>query len=338
MFLHALGTLNGGVLPLTDRDRALVVVPMFHVNAWGLPYAAWMNGADLVMPARFLQWGPLAAVIEATRPTVSSGVPSIWNDLLNYLDSHPEADVSSLHTLTAGGSAVPTFLIEAYDRRGIRLLQGWGMTETSPVCTISQPPRGAAADDVAWRSLAGRVVPGVELRIVTAEGQEAPWDGETVGEIEVRGPWVTGSYFQDPAPEKFHDGWLCTGDVGHIDDYGFVTITDRVKDVIKSGGEWISSVELENTLMAHPDVREASVVGVPDDRWGERPLAVVVRKPGAELSAEELRTWVAERVARWWIPERWSFVDEVPKTSVGKFDKKLLRQRYAQAELPVEVT
>jgi len=338
MFLHAMGVSNAGVLPMTDRDRVLVVVPMFHVNAWGLPYAAWMAGADIVMPARFLQGGPLTAVIEATRPTFSSGVPSIWNDMLGYLESHPEADISSLHTLTAGGSAVPAHLIEAYGRRGIQILQGWGMTETSPVCTIAQPPRGAALDDLGWRSKAGRVIPGVELRIITAEGAEAAWDGETVGEIEVRGPWITGSYFGEPTPEKFHDGWLRTGDVGHLDDYGFVTITDRVKDVIKSGGEWISSVDLENTLMGHPEVHEASVVGVPDERWGERPLAVIVRRPGSQLSAEELSVWVAERVARWWIPERWSFIDEVPKTSVGKFDKKLIRQRYAQEELKVDVT
>jgi len=338
MFLHAMGVSNAGVLPITDRDRVLVVVPMFHVNAWGLPYAAWMAGADIIMPARFLQGGPLAAVIEATRPTFSSGVPSIWNDMLGYLEAHPEADVSSLHTLTAGGSAVPAHLIEAYGRRGIEILQGWGMTETSPVCTIATPPRGAALDDVGWRSKAGRVIPGVELRIITAEGAEAPWDGQTVGEIEVRGPWITGSYFGDPTPEKFHDGWLRTGDVGHLDDYGFVTITDRVKDVIKSGGEWISSVDLENTLMGHPQVHEASVVGVPDERWGERPLAVIVRRPGSRLSAEELSVWVAERVVRWWIPERWSFIDEVPKTSVGKFDKKVIRQRYAQQELKVDVT
>jgi fatty-acyl-CoA synthase len=338
MFLHALGVLNAGVMPLTDRDRVMVVVPMFHVNAWGMPYAAWMAGADIVMPARYLQGGPLASVIEATQPTFSSGVPSIWNDLLRHVEANPGVDISSLHTVTAGGSAVPPSLIEAYDRLGIRMLQGWGMTETSPVCTLSRPPRHVDPDDIEWRSRAGRIVPGVELRIVTADGEEAPWDGATVGEIEVRGPWITGSYFEDPTPDKFHDGWLRTGDVGHLDDYGYVTITDRVKDVIKSGGEWISSVDLENTLMGHPGVLEASVVGVPDDRWGERPLALVVGKAGSTPSAEELRDWVAERVARWWIPERWSFIDEVPKTSVGKFDKKVLRQRYADGLLKIETT
>ena len=226
-------------------------------------------------------------------------------------------------------------MIDAYQRLGVRLVQAWGMTETSPICVIGEPPAEADPDDLAWRARTGRIIPGVELRIVTADGEVAPWDGETVGEIEVRGPWITGSYFDDPAPEKFHDGWLRTGDVGHLDDYGFLTITDRVKDVIKSGGEWISSVELENVLMGHPEIIEASVVGVPDERWGERPLAVIVRRPSSTVSAVELRLWLNDRVARWWIPERWTFVDEVPKTSVGKFDKKVIRSQEASGHLDV---
>jgi fatty-acyl-CoA synthase len=334
-FLHSFGITTGAVTPITERDRVMVVVPMFHVNAWGYPYAGWAGGADMVMPSRYLQGEPLARLIALTRPTHSAGVPTVWADLRRYVEQHPDADISSLRLLTGGGSAVPAHLIESYDQLGIRMLQGWGMTETSPVCAISEPPAGVDPDDVGWRARTGRVIPGVEMRIVTADGDEAPWDGQTVGEIEVRGPWITGSYFDDPAPDKFHDGWLRTGDVGHLDDYGFLTITDRVKDVIKSGGEWISSVDLENAIMSHPDVLEASVVGVPDDKWGERPLAVVVRRPGSDLEAGQLREWLAAKVPNWWVPERWSFVDEVPKTSVGKFDKKAIRARQAQGDLEV---
>jgi fatty-acyl-CoA synthase len=335
-FLHTFGITTGAVTPITERDRIMVVVPMFHVNAWGYPFAGWMTGADMVMPSRFLQGEPLSRLISLAKPTHSAGVPTIWADLRRYVEEHPDTDISSLRLLTGGGSAVAAHLIESYDQLGIRMLQGWGMTETSPVCAISEPPGDADPGDVAWRARTGRVIPGVEMRIVTADGDVAPWDGETVGEIEVRGPWITGSYFEDPAPEKFHDGWLRTGDVGHLDDYGFLTITDRVKDVIKSGGEWISSVDLENTIMSHPDVVEASVVGVPDDKWGERPLAVVVRKPGSELDAAQLREWLGVRLPKWWLPERWSFVDEVPKTSVGKFDKKLIRARQADGDLEIE--
>jgi fatty-acyl-CoA synthase len=189
---------------------------------------------------------------------------------------------------------------------------------------------------MAWRVKTGRIVPGVELRIVDEESNPLPWDDEAVGEIEVRGPWITGSYYGDPSPEKFDDGWLRTGDVGTVNSKGFVQITDRVKDVIKSGGEWISSVELENHLMAHPDVVEASVIGIPDAKWDERPLACVVRKPGSDVDAGALREFLADKVARWQLPERWTFIDEVPKTSVGKFDKKVLRARHAEGDLEVE--
>ncbi|HET9070626.1 MAG TPA: long-chain fatty acid--CoA ligase [Acidimicrobiales bacterium] len=335
-WLHAFAYNNAApTLPLTDRERALVVVPMFHVNAWGWPFAAWMHGADMVMPSRFLQGEPLARLLAATATTVSAGVPTIWSDVLGFLRAHPELDLSALKGLISGGSALPPKLVEGFDELGILVLQGWGMTETSPVCAVSFPPRGAAPDDPGWRLKTGRVVPGVEIRIVGDDGSEAPWDGETTGEIEVRGPWITAAYHLDPAPEKFHDGWLRTGDIGSVDGRGFIQISDRLKDVIKSGGEWISSVELENEIMSHPDVAEASVVGVPDERWGERPLAVVVRREGSTVGAEELRAFLAGRVARWWLPERWAFVDAVPKTSVGKFDKKQLRRQEAAGELEV---
>ncbi len=335
-WLHTLSVLSANTLGITDADRVLVVVPMFHVNAWGAPYAAWWVGADMVMPQRFLQAEPLAKVIAAERPTMSAGVPTVWNDLLTYSRDH-DVDLSSLRMLTGGGSAVPRALMEAYrDRFGITLLQGWGMTETSPVCTIARPPAGVSEEE-SWdyRTTAGRILPGVQLRIVDADGAELPWDATAVGEIEVRGPWITGAYYNDPSPEKFHDGWLRTGDIGSVDPKGYVRITDRVKDVIKSGGEWISSVDLENVLMAHPAVAEASVIGIPDERWQERPLACVVLRAGESVTPEELKSFLADKVAGWWIPERWTFVEEIPKTSVGKFDKKVLRARHAEGGLPV---
>jgi fatty-acyl-CoA synthase len=336
-FLHAFGSSLPVGLPVSDRDRVLVIVPMFHANAWGIPYSAWMLGADLIFPERYVQAEPLCALIAAERPTVSAGVPTVWSDVLNYGAANPDADLSSLRLVTAGGSAPPRALMEDFQLRfGVRMIQGWGMTETSPCCTLSHPPRPFDEDDLDWRTKAGRVLPGVELRIVAADGTVLPNDGKSQGEVEVRGPWITGSYYRDPAPEKFDDGWLRTGDIGTLDEVGFLEIRDRVKDVIKSGGEWISSVELENELMAHPDVVEAAVVAVPDPKWEERPLAVVVRRAGSEVSSAQLRAFLEPRVARWWVPERWAFVAELPKTGVGKFDKKELRARYHAGDLTPE--
>jgi fatty-acyl-CoA synthase len=334
-WLHAFAYNNATSMTLTERDRALVIVPMFHVNAWGWPFSAWMCGSDMVMPGRFLQGEPLCKLIDATGITISAGVPTIWSEVLRYADTDPSVTLASLRCLMSGGAALPASIVAGFDRRSIRVLQGWGMTETSPICAISDPPADADPDDPVWRLKTGRIAPGVEIRIIRDNGEEASWDGTTTGEIEVRGPWITGSYFLDPAPEKFHDGWLRTGDIGSIDDHGFLQISDRSKDVIKSGGEWISSVELENELMGHPDVIEASVVGVPDEKWGERPLAVVVRRDGSDVGPAQLREFLADRVARWWLPERWTFIDAVPKTSVGKFDKKVLRAREAAGELEV---
>jgi fatty-acyl-CoA synthase len=220
-------------------------------------------------------------------------------------------------------------------RHNLRIVQAWGMTETSPIAAVAHPPRGCPEESqMQFRTKTGRVVPGVDLRIMN-EGAEQPWDGKSVGEIEVRGAWITGAYFGDPSPEKFNNGWLRTGDVGHIDDRGYVQITDRAKDVIKSGGEWISSVELENTLMAHPDVIEAAVIGIKDERWDERPLACVVLKEGCATCPTKLREFLSGRVAKWWLPEKWSLLKEIPKTGVGKIDKKLLRSRFSEAALPV---
>jgi fatty-acyl-CoA synthase len=335
-YLHSLAVTSGAALGIHDQDRVLSIVPMFHANAWGTPYAAFMTGADLVMPQQFLQAAPLAAIIVAHRPTLSAGVPTIWNDLLRYSQSNP-VDMSSLRMITAGGAAVPRQLIERYrDELGVQLVQGWGMTETSPICSLALPPRGIPVEEeIEWRSKTGRVVAGVEVRVVAEDGSILPNDGESVGEFEVRGPWITGSYYGEPTPERFHDGWLCTGDIGSLDPRGYMQISDRTKDVIKSGGEWISSVELENEVMAHPGVVEAAVIAVPDERWSERPLVAVVVEEGSATSADQLVEFLGGRVSRWWLPERWVFIGEVPKTSVGKFDKKVLRAQYADGTLEV---
>lgn len=334
-FLHSMAVCAGSVFALTEHDRILPIVPMFHANAWGLPYAGWMAGADFIMPSRFLQAEPLCKLMTDERPTFSGAVPTIWNDILRYSETNP-VDLSSLRMVICGGSAVPRSLMERFEQRfGVRIIQAWGMTETSPLAAVSHPPKGCSAnEEIEWRAKTGRVKPGVEIRITDGENVML-WDGSSVGEIEIRGPWITSSYYGDDTPEKFHDGWLRTGDVGSIDAKGFIQITDRAKDVIKSGGEWISTVELENAIMAHPAVIEAAVIGVPDSRWDERPLACVVLKEGADMDAEQLRAFLAERVAKWWVPERWTFITEVPKTSVGKFDKKVLRARREQGELDI---
>jgi fatty-acyl-CoA synthase len=335
-YLHSMAVMTGSAFGLTDHDRVLPVVPMFHANAWGLPYAAWLAGADMILPDRFLQAEPLACMIETERPTVSGAVPTVWNDLLRYAEEHG-TDLSSLRVVPCGGSAVPGSLMRAFqDRHRVTVLQAWGMTETSPVAAIARPPKDAGPDDEwHWREMTGRVFPGVQCRIVDVDGTVLPSDGVAVGEYEVRGPWVTGAYYKGDDPNRFHDGWLRTGDVGTIDDRGFMKISDRAKDVIKSGGEWISSVDLENALMGHPDVVEAAVVAVPDDRWQERPLAAVVVRPGASVDASELRDFLGGSFARWQLPERWTFVEAVPKTSVGKFDKKVIRQQYGDGRLDV---
>ena len=335
-FLHSMAITAGSSLGISERDSILSIVPMFHANAWGTPYGAFMTGADMIMPQQYLQAAPLAAIIDRHRPTVSAGVPTIWSDLLRYAQSNP-VDLSSLRMITAGGAAVPRQLIERFrDELGVELVQGWGMTETSPLCALATPPRQAAPDEeIEWRAKTGRIVPGVEVRICSDDGTVLANDGVAVGEFEVRGPWITGSYYGDPSPDRFHDGWLRTGDIGSLDRYGYMQISDRSKDVIKSGGEWISSVELENEVMAHPDVVEAAVIAVPDERWSERPLVAVVLEPGSDTSPDDLLVFLSDRVSRWWLPERWSIVEEVPKTSVGKFDKKVLRARHADSELEV---
>jgi fatty-acyl-CoA synthase len=337
-FLHALSGQAASLTGPTDADRILTFVPMFHVNAWGIPFGAFMSGASLHMPGPFMTPEPICALIRAERSTLAAAVPTIWQGILQYGQT-TDIDLSSLRMGTSGGAAIPRALLEAFqDQYGLRIIQGWGMTETSPVAGMAHPPAGVqpgTEEDMTWRLKSGRVTAGVEMRITDDSGAELPWDGEAVGEIEVRGPWITGSYLRDPAPEKFHDGWLRTGDIGTLDDRGYFQITDRSKDVIKSGGEWISSVELENLLAGNPDVLEAAVIGIPDEKWTERPLACVVVKDGADVDPAELAGYLAGQVARWQVPENWTFIPEVPKTTVGKYDKKVLRARFQAGELTV---
>ena len=342
IYLHSMQVCMGDGFTLNARDRVLAVVPMFHAMAWGLPYAALMVGTSMIMPDRFLTPEPLAALIAAERPTVAGAVPTIWTGLLAELDKKSQLgtpiDVSSLRDVVVGGSACPPALMKAFeDRHGIHITHAWGMTEISPLGSVGQLPANVEGEAAwAYRVTQGRLVASVQGRLVAPDGSFAPHDGQSVGEVEIRGPWTTASYYRDDDPDKFHDGWLRTGDVGSITADGFLALTDRSKDVIKSGGEWISSVDLENALMAHPAVAEASVIGVPDEKWGERPLATVVVREGEKVEVDELRAFLAGKVASWQLPERWAFIDEVPKTSVGKFDKKVLRKQYAAGELSVQ--
>ena len=336
-WLHSQAACTSNALGIGHDDTVLAIVPMFHANAWGLPYAAMMAGAQMLLPDRFLQAEPLVEMIEAARPTMAGAVPTIWTDVLHYLRDNPGHDVSSLKMVACGGSAVPRSLITAYDELGIRIVQAWGMTETSPLAAVALPRDTDSPErSLHIRGTQGRVVAGVEARIVDDAGTEQPWDGKAVGEIQIRGPWITGSYYEHEGPAVTPDGWLSTGDVGTISADAFITLTDRSKDVIKSGGEWISSVELENELAAHPAIRTATVIGVPDDKWQERPLAVVVLDAGRTATAAELSEFLRPRVAKWWLPERWAFVTEVPLTSTGKFDKKKLRRQHADGGLIVE--
>jgi fatty-acyl-CoA synthase len=335
-WLHTMAEQSASSVGMTEQDRILIIVPMFHANAWGTPYGAWMAGTDMIMPQMFLMGEQLGAVFNEFHPTLACGVPTIWNGLL-HLDS--PVDFSSVRAITAGGAAVPQALIEGFEKRfGVTIIQGWGMTETSPLAAFGLPParKLGGHDDMYYKVKAGRVVAGVEVRVVAEDGTILPHDGESVGEFEIRGPWVTGSYYKEEDPERFDDGWLRTGDVGTLDQQGYMTISDRTKDVIKSGGEWISSVELENAVMAHPDVFEATVIAVPDPKWSERPLVAVVPKPGKTPSPSDLVDFLSTRVPRWWLPDQWIFIEEIPKTSVGKFDKKLMRAAFADGEYKVQ--
>ncbi|GAB2757577.1 long-chain fatty acid--CoA ligase [Salinifilum aidingensis] len=336
IYLHSMQACMSDATAIGPGDRSLAIVPMFHAMCWGLPYAALLVGASLVMPDRFLQPDALLNMIETERPTLAAAVPTIWTGVLQQLDGG-DRDISSLREVLVGGAACPESLMRAFEERhGVRVLQGWGMTETSPLGSVARAPAGTTGEQYwAYRTSQGRFPASVHARVVDAAGDELPRDGRSVGELEVSGPWITGSYYGAENSGTFDDGWLRTGDVGHISPDGYLRLTDRAKDVIKSGGEWISSVELENAVMDHPAVAEAVVIGVPDARWSERPLVAVALREGERTGAEELQELLAERLPRWQVPERWAFVAEAPKTSVGKFDKKRLRQQHADGLLDV---
>lgn len=334
MYLHSLTLTSAEAMAICERDVVLPVVPMFHANCWGLPYAATMVGAKQVFAGRFTQPPDLAKLFEDERVTLTAGVPTIWISMLPYLQTHPH-DLSSLRMIVSGGSAVPPSLFTAYDALGLRIVHAWGMTEMSPVGVLGHlrsamrdlPP----AEQLAVRAKQGYPLPGVEVRAVDDQGREVPWDGKTLGELQVRGQAVTSGYYEDErSAAAFDSGWFRTGDVASIDANGYIQIADRVKDLVKSGGEWISSVDLESAIMGHPLVLEAAVIAVPHARWQERPLACVVPRPEAQgrLTAEEILDYLRPRFPRWWLPDAVVFLEAIPKTSVGKFDKKLLRERF----------
>jgi fatty-acyl-CoA synthase len=337
--LHALGVATTSPLGLrvAHGDTLLPVVPMFHANAWGYPYLAAMLGTKLVFPGPHLDPESLLEDFVSEGVTWTAGVPTIWLGMLQLLDANPgKWDLSHMKGMLVGGSAVPRAMIAAYkERHGLNVVQGWGMTETSPVASVSdfigdlqQADQDTKFDYVA---MAGIPLPFVEIR-VRAGDEVVPWDGESMGELEVRGPWVAAGYFEDDtqADRWTDDGWFKTGDIVSMHPRGFIQIKDRSKDVIKSGGEWISSVEVETALMSHPAVAEAAVIAIPDEKWAERPLAAVVLKEGQTATDEQLREHLAPKFAKWWLPDRFEFVDEIPKTSVGKFKKTALREQFAQ--------
>ena len=338
-YLHTFGAMTVDSLGARESDVILPVVPMFHANAWGLAHAAVASGASLVMPGPDLSGKAIADLIVNEKVTVAAGVPTIWMTVLPELKGR---DTSHLRVIPCGGSAVPKALSEAYrDATGLPILQAWGMTETSPiaaVCTLWEAERQLPVEQQAdLRTTVGVIAFGVDCRVVEpGTSTPVPWDGETSGELQCAGTWIAADYYNDPrSRESFtDDAWLRTGDVAVMDPTGRIRLVDRTKDLIKSGGEWISSVELENELMAHPKIREAAVIGVAHPRWSERPLACVVLQPGQEMTKDEVIQFLTPRVAKWQVPDDVVFIDEVPKTSVGKFSKKTLRDRFADYVLP----
>jgi fatty-acyl-CoA synthase len=335
LVLHTFAASLAACIGINEADVVMPVVPMFHANAWGLPYSSVMVGAKLVMPGPYLDPTSLVELFERERVTITAGVPTIWMGLLQYLDAAPgRHDLSSLRALIVGGAAAPRAMIEAFEKRhGLRIVHAWGMTEMTPLGTVSHLPHDLvdAPDDLKYQQRAkqGRPSPFVEIRARNESGL-VPWDGKTMGELEVRGPWVAAAYYKrdDCADQFTDDGWFRTGDIVTIDERATVSIQDRAKDLIKSGGEWISSVALESALMGHPAVAEAAVIPVASARWIERPLAVVALKPGAAATGDELRAFLAPHFPKFWLPELFEFVDSIPRTSAGKFQKAALRLRF----------
>lgn len=335
LVLHSMAAALPDVIGISMRDTVLPVVPMFHANAWGLPYAAALVGASIVFPGPLLDPTNILDLLADEQVTVTAGVPTVWMAMLAALDADPHRwDLSRLHRLVVGGAAVPRSMFEGYDKHGLDVIQAWGMTELAPLGAISRLPREIETDDdpdagYAYRTRQGTAVPLIEIRAVDDTGSAIEWDDTAVGELHVRGPWVAGAYHNGRGADSFTaDGWFRTGDVVHIDRRGSIRICDRVKDLVKSGGEWISSVDLENHLMNHPAVAEAAVIAIPDPRWGERPLAVVVLRTGRTVSPDELREHLSTEFAKWQVPERFEFVSEIPRTATGKFRKTALRAQF----------
>jgi fatty-acyl-CoA synthase len=335
IYMHSMGVGSADGPGLSERDIMLPIVPMFHANAWGFPHAAVFSGAKVVLPSRFMDSLSIARLVERERVTVAAAVPTVWIGVLNLLEKE-QIDLSSIRAIYCGGSAVPQALIEGLYAKGVNIVHAWGMTETSPLASVSRlrsyQEQLPMEEQFRVKARQGTMIPGVEFRVVDVEsGQEVPWDDETFGELQVRGSWVARAYYKDDtSSEKFADGWLRTGDVAVVDEDGTIQLVDRTKDLVKSGGEWISSVELEGLIMGHPKVLEACVIGIPHPQWSERPLACVVPKSEYEgqVSKEEIIEFLRPKVAKWWLPDDVVFIESVPKTSVGKFDKKILRKQY----------
>jgi fatty-acyl-CoA synthase len=337
LVLHSIMAALPDDMGISGCDTILPVVPMFHANAWGLPYVAAFAGAGLVLPGPKLDAESVLDLLADEQVTITAGVPTVWMAILQAIEKEPDRwDLSRLRQLIVGGSAVPRSMFERFDKHGLTIVQAWGMTETSPlgsVCRLT-PEHEDASDDERYefRARQGIPAPFVEIRARGDDGELIPWDDEKMGELEVRGPWVAAGYWRGQGTEKFtDDGWFQTGDVVTIDAQGCIRIADRSKDLVKSGGEWISSVDMENNLMAHPAVAEAAVIAIPDERWGERPLAVLVLRDGCETNPEELREHLSKHFAKWQLPDRFEFIEEIPRTATGKFKKTELRERYVEA-------
>jgi len=336
-FLHSMGVGLADGASLSERDTVLPVVPMFHANAWGFPHAGVMMGSKIVLPGRFMDPLRIVQLMESERVTVATGVPTIWMGVLQILERE-QFDLSALRAIYCGGSAVPRALIEGLYRKNINIVHAWGMTETSPLaslCKLRSYQLNLPLDEqFRIKAKQGTILPGVDFRVVSMEtGQEVPWDGQSYGELQVRGPWIARAYYRDSESDaKFAEGWLRTGDVAVVDGDGLIQLVDRTKDLVKSGGEWISSVELESLIMGYPKVLEACVIGIPHPKWDERPFAFVVVKPDfvGKVTKEEVIEYLTPHVAKWWLPDDVVFVDAIPKTSVGKFDKKVLRRQFAE--------
>jgi len=335
LWLQAMSLCTANSLAIGSNSRVLATVPLYHVNGWGLPFAALMAGADIVLPGASLRAPDLLALIDRHKPTLAAGVPTIWADLLQEAQARQRRDLGDMHTIFCGGASVPNTLIAAYEALGINMFQAWGMTETSSMSAIVQMPPWAQTEEARAQYLAtqGRVICGVQARVVDiADGTVLPADGRSAGEIQMRGPWVTARYLGGESSDSFDGAWLRTGDIGTLDGDGYITLHDRLKDAVKSGGEWIPSVALEQAIRTHTAIADVAVVATPDERWQERPAAIIVFKPGQSASAAQLCAWLHDRVARWWVPELWLTTDALPYTSVGKPDKKRMRQMLQQGE------